>query len=330
MANEILHSTISAAADDGDPTHIQGGDWNAGHLVNAAGLTALLNVFATTLKGLVPASGSTATYLKGDGTWSTAAQLTAFLSAFTSSLQGVVPASGGGTTNFLRADGSWAAPVPSGRLLGKQILTGSGSGTLATGTCVVHLRGIGQGGGGGGGSGAGSTGFGAGGSSGALLDIWIGTPGAALGTLSISWTAGSAGGAGGANTGGNGAAGSDSTITINSVTYTMKGGGGGAGMPAPGSTAATVLPTAPASGTTSGGVVTWGFGAAGLVMPSQAAGFAGQGGSSPLGAGGAPRSSAGAGNAGDTTGFGGGGGGGVGGNVGGAGAAGGFILEQYT
>lgn len=40
----------------------------------------------------------------------TAAQVTAFLNTFTSSLQGLVPASGGGTSNFLRADGTWAAP----------------------------------------------------------------------------------------------------------------------------------------------------------------------------------------------------------------------------
>jgi hypothetical protein len=37
-------------------------------------------------------------------------QFTAMLNVFTSALQGVVPASGGGTTNFLRADASWAAP----------------------------------------------------------------------------------------------------------------------------------------------------------------------------------------------------------------------------
>ncbi len=36
------------------------------------------------------------------------------LSLFTSSVQGVVPSSGGGTTNFLRADGSWAAPPGGG------------------------------------------------------------------------------------------------------------------------------------------------------------------------------------------------------------------------
>lgn len=44
----------------------------------------------------------------------TAAQVTAFLDAFTSTLKGLVPASGGGTMNFLRADGSWAAPASSG------------------------------------------------------------------------------------------------------------------------------------------------------------------------------------------------------------------------
>lgn len=39
-----------------------------------------------------------------------AAAQTALLNAFTSALKGLVPASGGGTTNFLRADGTWAAP----------------------------------------------------------------------------------------------------------------------------------------------------------------------------------------------------------------------------
>jgi hypothetical protein len=42
----------------------------------------------------------------------TETQVTAMLNLFTSSLQGMVPASGGGTVNFLRADGTW--DVPSG------------------------------------------------------------------------------------------------------------------------------------------------------------------------------------------------------------------------
>jgi hypothetical protein len=55
---------------------------------------------------------------KGNNTGSTAnvaditsAQLTADLNLFTSSLQGLVPASGGGTTSFLRADGTFAVPA---------------------------------------------------------------------------------------------------------------------------------------------------------------------------------------------------------------------------
>lgn len=44
------------------------------------------------------------------------AQLTALLNPFSSSLSGSAPASGGGTTNFLRADGTWASPL-SGTLL---------------------------------------------------------------------------------------------------------------------------------------------------------------------------------------------------------------------
>jgi hypothetical protein len=44
----------------------------------------------------------------------TPTQVTALLNLFTSALKGLVPASGGGTTNFLRADGSWAAPAGGG------------------------------------------------------------------------------------------------------------------------------------------------------------------------------------------------------------------------
>jgi hypothetical protein len=36
------------------------------------------------------------------------------VATFTSALKGVVPASGGGTTNYLRADGTWAAPAGGG------------------------------------------------------------------------------------------------------------------------------------------------------------------------------------------------------------------------
>src|ERR1035437_7976221 len=56
--------------------------------------------------------------LKGNNTGSTAnpqdltvAQVNAILPVFTSALNGLVPLSGGGTTNFLRADGTWTTPT---------------------------------------------------------------------------------------------------------------------------------------------------------------------------------------------------------------------------
>lgn len=44
----------------------------------------------------------------------TEAQLTAMIDSFTSVLSGAVPASGGGTTTYLRADGTWATPSGGG------------------------------------------------------------------------------------------------------------------------------------------------------------------------------------------------------------------------
>ncbi len=46
----------------------------------------------------------------GDPEDLSAADATALLDVFTSSLKGLAPGSGGGTTNYLRADGTWAAP----------------------------------------------------------------------------------------------------------------------------------------------------------------------------------------------------------------------------
>lgn len=76
------------------------------------------------------------TYLGNNGSGSataaaiTATQLTADLNVFTSSLQGLVPPSGGSTTDFLRADGTFASPPGPGG--GTVTTTGSpASGNLA-------------------------------------------------------------------------------------------------------------------------------------------------------------------------------------------------------
>lgn len=79
--------------------------------------------------------------IKGNNTGSTAnaldlttTQVSAMLNVFSSSLQGLVPASGGGTTNFLRADGTWAAPVGgTGTVTSVSVASANGfAGTVAT------------------------------------------------------------------------------------------------------------------------------------------------------------------------------------------------------
>jgi len=57
----------------------------------------------------------------------TGTQITALLDLFTNVLKGVVPPSGGGITNFLRADGAWAAPAGGASVL-TRITGASGAG----------------------------------------------------------------------------------------------------------------------------------------------------------------------------------------------------------
>lgn len=64
----------------------------------------LANVATATLKGRVTAG-------TGDPEDLTGTQATTILDVFTAGLKGLTPASGGGTTNYLRADGTWAAPA---------------------------------------------------------------------------------------------------------------------------------------------------------------------------------------------------------------------------
>jgi hypothetical protein len=85
-----------------------GGDLTADrmHSVLANGITnsLLAQMPANSIKGNNAGIAANATDL-------TVTQVTAMLNTFTSALQGLVPASGGGGTNFLRADGTWAAPA---------------------------------------------------------------------------------------------------------------------------------------------------------------------------------------------------------------------------
>ena len=73
----------------------------------AMALTDLPSIASPSFLGNISGSAATPSAL-------TATQVTANLNIFTSSLQGLVPASGGGTTNFLRADGTFAIPPGTG------------------------------------------------------------------------------------------------------------------------------------------------------------------------------------------------------------------------
>lgn len=79
----------------------------------------------------------------GDPEDITGTQATTLLDVFTDSLKGLVPASGGGTANFLRADGIWAAPgigvTSVGATQPAAGFTISGSPITTTGTFVFTL-----------------------------------------------------------------------------------------------------------------------------------------------------------------------------------------------
>lgn len=67
----------------------------------------------------------------------TAAAVTAYINQFSSSLQGATPASGGGTSNFLRADGTWAAPPSGGSVVCADLPALTGDTTTSAGSCAT-------------------------------------------------------------------------------------------------------------------------------------------------------------------------------------------------
>lgn len=103
--------------------------------INSSGVTAigankvtnsqLATVANNTVKGNVSGSSANPSDL-------TATQLTTLVNLFTSSLSGAAPASGGGTTNFLRADGSWAVPALAANIPIQSICNGRLTLTTAT------------------------------------------------------------------------------------------------------------------------------------------------------------------------------------------------------
>lgn len=78
----------------------------------------------------------------GDIEEGTGTQATALLDVFTTALKGLVPASGGGTTNFLRADGIFATPPGGGGGLADafQIITDGTTAAIAVSSGTFKLR----------------------------------------------------------------------------------------------------------------------------------------------------------------------------------------------
>jgi hypothetical protein len=138
-------SGTSSGTNTGDQTITLTGDVTgsgtgsfAGTIANDAVTNAkLANVATATFKGRTTAG-------TGDPEDLTATQATALLNTFTSSLKGLAPSSGGGTTNFLRADGTWAAPAGTGTVTSVALslpafITVSGSPVTGSGTLTGAL-----------------------------------------------------------------------------------------------------------------------------------------------------------------------------------------------
>lgn len=115
----LTKAQLNAAVTDGDPLYVGDVTGNATHTGDVTGATAL-TIAAEAVTNAKLASVATST-IKGRATAGagapedlTGAQVTALLDPFGAAVKGLVPASGGGTANFLRADGTWAAPAGGG------------------------------------------------------------------------------------------------------------------------------------------------------------------------------------------------------------------------
>lgn len=128
-ASDLGAGTVPAAqmpALTGDVT-MTAGTTTTAIAANAVTNADLADVPTATFKGRTTAG-------TGDPEDLTATQATALLNTFNSTTKGLVPASGGGTTNFLRADGTFAAPPGGGggATLAKSILSATQANSTLT------------------------------------------------------------------------------------------------------------------------------------------------------------------------------------------------------
>lgn len=106
-----------------------------------------LQQIGASLSGIGPSTPMPTLTIKGNNTGVpslpldlTTAQVAAILPTFTSGAKGLVPASGGGTTTFLRADGSFATPAGAGTVTSVSVVTANGfGGSVATATSTPAI-----------------------------------------------------------------------------------------------------------------------------------------------------------------------------------------------
>ena len=122
---------LTRAALTGDVTAAQAS--NTTVIANDAVTNAkLANMAASTIKGNDAGLG--------DPLDLSVTQVTAMLNVFTDLLKGLVPASGGGTANFLRADGTFAAPTATAPDIALSLLAPAVDETITAGYSAVVCR----------------------------------------------------------------------------------------------------------------------------------------------------------------------------------------------
>jgi hypothetical protein len=131
LAGSKITGNISGSAANvtGIVAIANGGTNKTSYTVSGTGTRVLVYDPSTGAFDVVSA-GTSGQFLRSSGT--TGDVLWATPPNFTSSTAGYAPASGGGTTNFLRADGTWAAPPTTTTISANNVTAGTFPGTLYT------------------------------------------------------------------------------------------------------------------------------------------------------------------------------------------------------